>query len=126
MLVLGEFLASLSCSTRLGMFYLEKLAEAFRRFGELKHQFGLDDPVHFDVIEVASEANQAFENEETKDKNENRGDKKPRKPLKYTVSNKKLKEMKFAVSEFYLSLVLIQNFQVTIYVPTFYFVNFSV
>lgn len=107
------------------MFYLEKLAEAVRRFGELKHQFGLDDSVHFDAIEVASETNQALEHEEVKDKNENKGDNKPRKPLKYTVSNKKLKEMKFAVSEFYLSLVLIQNFQVTIYVPTFCFVNFS-
>ena len=36
----------------------------------------------------------------------------PVKPKAQILSSKKLKEMKFVVSEFYLSLVLIQNFQV--------------
>ena len=78
---------------------IEKLAEAVRRFSALQGVIA-----NAGVIRLQSLSNMPDENEGSKPTKKN------------IISKKKFQEMKFAVGEFYLSLVLIQNFQVYIYI----------
>ena len=89
--------------------FVEKLAEATRKFQELGAEVGIsnksDDNLHLDIDRgYASQTGNADSRAALVQKS-----KLNNKKLK---GARKLKELKFAVSEFYLSLVLIQNFQV--------------
>lgn len=106
------------------MFYLffsivEKLAEALRRFGQIE-------------IEVANAGVERLQNvvrptTVLKYEHENNGSKSkstllPKKKFAQNTFNgkKKLKELRAVVGEFYLSLILIQNYQVCILLFNFH------
>ena len=84
--------------------FLEKLAEAIRRFNELQLQL---------ANTAASEIRSYTKSSEfSEDQSEGKNSLLPNISIASSTSKTKLKELKFIVSEFYLSLVLIQNFQV--------------
>ena len=84
--------------------FLEKLAEAIRRFNELQLQL---------ANRAASEIRSYTKSSEfSEDQSEGKNSLLPNISIASSTSKTKLKELKFIVSEFYLSLVLIQNFQV--------------
>jgi len=94
--------------SKVNTFFAEKLAEATRKFQELGAEVGIsnksDDNLHLDIDRgYASQTGNADSRAALVQKS-----KLNNKKLK---GARKLKELKFAVSEFYLSLVLIQNFQ---------------
>lgn len=85
---------------------LAKLAEAIRRFHELELEVA---HAGFRKEEkLMSDAFIAAENQKNGLITQQDGEAK-------VVTKKNLKELKFAIREFYLSLVLIQNFQVGIF-----------
>ncbi|XP_022905040.1 solute carrier family 53 member 1 [Onthophagus taurus] len=75
---------------KINTFYSEKLAEATRKYASLRSE----------IIEIQSDNNQK--------KSSTRGQKLLRKK---NVPLRKLQELKLAFSEFYLSLILLQNYQ---------------
>ncbi|XP_047134704.1 solute carrier family 53 member 1 isoform X1 [Hydra vulgaris] len=89
---------------KVNTFFAEKLSEAMRKFTNLQIQMAnagipsLRYVVNSSLIVRKRDGSEAHFGT-------------PVKPKTQTLSSKKLKEMKFVVSEFYLSLVLIQNFQ---------------
>nr|AHJ60092.1 xenotropic and polytropic retrovirus receptor [Cyanea capillata] len=93
--------------SKVNTFFAEKLAEATRRFHELEVETGATNeaqklPMQHD-IDAGQDGADGMDIEEI-----------PVlvKKLKFRSKGaRKLKELKFAVSEFYLSLILIQNFQ---------------
>eukprot|EP00794_Sanderia_malayensis_P015958 gene15958-17563_t len=91
--------------SKVNTFFAEKLAEATRKFHDLEMETGastLSQPVqpHNDVEAVGQPSGDI----DVEDALILR-----RKPK--STGSRKLKQLKFAVSEFYLSLILIQNFQ---------------
>ncbi|XP_065068950.1 solute carrier family 53 member 1-like [Rhopilema esculentum] len=94
--------------SKVSTFFAEKLAEATRRFHDLETEIGttsqVKDSTEQDIERGANVNTNVGEDGTTlitkikSKKQKSRG-------------AKKLKELKFAVSEFYLSLILIQNFQ---------------
>ena len=99
------FLLRLFC---LYLVLLEKLAEATRKFHELVAEVGLSNQGEDELNDIERGAGSPLGNGDANAALVGRA-----KPKNQKVKGtRKLKELKFAVSEFYLSLVLIQNFQV--------------
>ena len=91
-----EFLSNIFC------YFLEKLAEALRRFGEIELEVANAGVERLQKVTRSNTISAA-------DKNETNDDNAKAKAIS---NKKKLKEMKAVVGEFYLSLVLLQNYQV--------------
>ena len=82
--------------TKINTFYSEKLAEATRKFAALK-----------------SELSCQYDHQNPKGQNDNNFFrlKKSSKPKEEKLPPRKLQDLKLAFSEYYLSLVLLQNYQ---------------
>lgn len=90
-------------------FIAEKLAEATRKFHDLEAEVGISNQGQSGV-NMDTEGGQGSP-DGSDDANVALVGKKKLKSQK-SKGARKLKELKFAVSEFYLSLIMIQNFQV--------------
>ena len=91
------------------IYFIEKLAEATRKFQELVAEVGVSNQGNDNVdVDIERGSGSPSENGDTKTVLVGKTKQKNQK----VKGTRKLKELKFAVSEFYLSLVLVQNFQV--------------
>lgn len=83
----------------------EKLAEATRKFHDLEAEVGISSQ-NQDQLNLDVEAGLGRDGTNTALINRNKSH------VQKSKGRRKLKELKFAVSEFYLTLIMIQNFQV--------------
>jgi len=87
---------------KVNTFFAEKLAEAARRFNDLQLEVANSGSIRLQTVAMSAK----ILNDATDDMGNTLLPK-----LEHPAPKKKLKEMRFIISEYYLSLMLIQNFQ---------------
>lgn len=100
----------------------EKLAEATRRFHDLEVEIGTTTTTPSQTTIQNQDVEAGAESIEIDSEDAPVLVKKVQARRQHLRGRRKLKELKFSVSEFYLSLILIQNFQVFVLATTVQFV----